>query len=233
MNGLGNTPVLPPKNLWSQDGGKNSDRNLGGTNKKDKSTLPGFKVDKFDFTDFKVNKNPLLSAAANSILEELKKKYAGVNFMVADFSTDEEAQRYLRKGKSGVNCVITPDLLERMAADEETREHYEGLIDSAIVGLDTMKANVSDKVSKIIDSYGIAIDSSGSVSYYITLKDFLPNSINDGSKIVKAGSIEELMKRLDEIDEERRAEKSREKQKEKYNFDSYKKVEEEDIDIKA
>jgi hypothetical protein len=176
----------------------------------------GFKIDEFEKPQNK--QAPVLSKAAQSLLEDLQKQFNNVYFIVADFSSDTEAQRYLSQGKGAINCVITPDLLERMAADPQIRAKYEALLDEAIGKLGNMKEEMGEK-SEMVRSFGISFDSTGSISYYAMLKDGLPKNINGGSRVVKAGSIEELMKRLDEIDEERRAEKAHEKRKEKLNID--------------
>lgn len=54
-----------------------------------------------------------LSDDAQKYLEQLKDKYKNVDFIIADFSSDEEAQQHLATGKGEYNCVITPDTLEK------------------------------------------------------------------------------------------------------------------------
>jgi len=200
-------PVKPPSNLWGN-----------GKNNKNEKANESFKIDKFEAP--KAKQAPVLSEAAQSLLDQLKEKYGNVYFIVAEFSSDSEAQRHLRQGKGEINCVITPALLEKMAADEGVRAKYEGLIEESIGGVEQVKEAVdtSDKAD-LVKSYGISVDSNGQINYYVMLRDGLPNNINEGSKMVKAGSIEELLKKLEEIDEERRLEKSREKRKEKLNIE--------------
>ena len=57
-----------------------------------------------------------LSETAQKYLQELKQKYTNMDFIVADFESDEEAQKYLKQGTGEYNCVITPETLEKMAA---------------------------------------------------------------------------------------------------------------------
>jgi len=197
--------VKPPANLW----------NNSKTNKNEKSN-EGFKIDKFEAP--KVKQPSPLSAAAQSLLDDLKKKFGNVYFIVENFSSDGEAQRHLSRGKGEINCIITPDLLEKMANCDETRAKYEGLIEESIGGLAEMKETIGEEKADMIKSYGISVDSDGNVNYSVLLNDSL-KGLNDGSRVVKANSIEELMKKLDEIDEERRAEAAREKQKEKFNIE--------------
>ncbi|MDR0223250.1 MAG: DUF6033 family protein [Oscillospiraceae bacterium] len=167
-----------------------------------------------------VQKTGALSAAAQSYLEELKKKFGNVDFIIADYSTDDEAQKLLRQGTGEYNCLITPALLEEMAADEGVRDKYEGVIGDAIGQVDELKETVKETIgekAEAIQNYGFSVDSEGNVNYYVLLKDGLPGDVNGGSSIVKAGSIEELLKKLDELDlkksEERRAERRKEWEK--------------------
>jgi hypothetical protein len=174
------------------------------------------KIDKFERPE--APKAPALSSAAQNLLEDLRKKFGNVDFMVANFSSDREAQRYLRQGKGEFNCVITPSLLEKMAECEELRAKYEDKIEYAIGGIVEMKEAITEENAEMVKSYGISVNSEGGIDYYVLLRDGLPKNINEGSRIVKANSIEELMKRLDEIAEEKRKQKrideAREKQKE-------------------
>jgi hypothetical protein len=158
-------------------------------------------------------KTSSLSSAASSYLEELRKKFSNIDFIIADYANDEEAQRLLKQGKGEYNCLITPALLEEMAANEEIRSKYEEIIGNAVTQVKELKEEIGEK-SEMVENYGFSVDGDGNVNYYVLLRDGLPKDLNGGSKIVKASSIEELMKRLDEIDEERRTEKQYENRKE-------------------
>jgi hypothetical protein len=72
-----------------------------------------------------------LSDSAKALLEELKKKYSDMDFFVADYSSDEEAEKYLSRGSKQYSVLIEPDLLEQMASDEDTKNKYLGIIDGA------------------------------------------------------------------------------------------------------
>ncbi|MCL2634377.1 MAG: DUF6033 family protein [Oscillospiraceae bacterium] len=171
-----------------------------------------WKNDKADKTEEK--KAPVLSAAAQSYLKTLQEKHGNVYFIIADYSGEDEAQRLLKQGKGEYNCLITPALLEQMATDEATRSKYEEIIANAVTQVTEMKEQLVEK-SDMIKNYGFSIDGDGNINYYVLLRDGLPKDLNGGSKMVKAGSIEELMEKLDKIDEERRIEKSYEKRKER------------------
>jgi hypothetical protein len=200
-------PVKPPANLWN--------RGKDGRNNQVENTNTGMKVDKFVSVQ---KKQTPLSQAAQNLLDDLRKKFGNVYFMVGDFANDKEANRQLSRGKGEINCIITPDLLEKMASCEETRAKYEDLIEQSVGGLKEMKESIGEEKADLIKNYGISVNSNGDVSYYVMLRDGL-QGLNDGSRIVRANSIEELMKRLDEIDEERRVEKARELRQEKFNPD--------------
>ena len=96
---------------------------------------------------------------------------------MADFSSDEEAQKHLATGKGEYNCVITPDTLEKMATDETERAKFEGIIDKAIGELPEIRkqlGNDSENVTKL----GISVDSDGNVSYYALIKESLKKNEN-------------------------------------------------------
>lgn len=118
------------------------------------------------------DKTVQLSKTASEYLQKLKEKYKNVDFIVADFDSDDEAQKYLKQGKGEYNCVITPDMLEKMAADENVAKEYEGIIDDAIGNLSTVKEKLGDDADKV-KTFGVSIDNSGKVSYYAIIKDSL------------------------------------------------------------
>ena len=62
---------------------------------------------------------PKLSEKAKDLLDKLKEKYSNMDFMVADFSTDEEASRILSRGTKEYSVLFSTDELEKMAADED------------------------------------------------------------------------------------------------------------------
>ena len=51
----------------------------------------------------------------------MQKKYGDRDFFVADYSSDDEAQRYLSRGSKEYSVLIEPELLEKMAADESVK----------------------------------------------------------------------------------------------------------------
>lgn len=130
------------------------------------------KVNKPQKTEKKEETTVQLSETAQKYLKELKEKYKNVDFIVADFDSDEEAQKHLSGGKGEYNCVITPETIEKMATDEEERAKFEGIIENAITDLSGIKEKLGEDADKV-ESYGISVDSEGKVSYYALLKDGL------------------------------------------------------------
>ena len=52
----------------------------------------------------------------------MQKKYGDRDFFVADYSSDDEAQRYLSRGSKEYSVLIEPELLEKTAADESVKK---------------------------------------------------------------------------------------------------------------
>ncbi len=63
-----------------------------------------------------------LSRDAQKLLKELKKSYGNMDFIVADYKTDEEAASYLSRGTNEYSVLISPEELEKMAADKDVKE---------------------------------------------------------------------------------------------------------------
>lgn len=117
--------------------------------------------------------NVELSDKAKALLEELKQKYGNVDFMVANYSSDEEAQEILSRGTKEFGVLIEPDLLEQMANDEEVRNKYEGIIEESTQKLSEMKDELTAAGAENgteVKSIGVSIASDGTVSYFAELK---------------------------------------------------------------
>ena len=66
-------------------------------------------------------KAPALSKAAQNLLKELKKTYSNMDFIVADFETDEEAASLMSRGTAEYSALFTPEVLEKMAGARTAR----------------------------------------------------------------------------------------------------------------
>lgn len=111
-----------------------------------------------------------LSSKAQDYLKKLKEKYDMADIMIADYSTDGEAQAYMAGAKKDYAIVITPDLLEKMATDEEAQSKYEGILDKAMGDMTTIKEQLGDDAEKV-SGVGMTIDGDGNVTYFAMLDE--------------------------------------------------------------
>lgn len=110
-----------------------------------------------------------LSDRAKKLLEEMKKNYSNMDFIVADYENDEEAAGYLSKGTKEYSVLIEPETLEEMAADKDAKAKYLGILDDAV---DQLKG-IRDKLGENKDDVarlGITIGKDGQVSYFAELE---------------------------------------------------------------
>lgn len=110
-----------------------------------------------------------LSRSAQNLLKELKKSYGNMDFIVADYETDEEAASYLSRGASEYSVLITPEELEKMAADKDVKNKNLKTLNDAVSQLDAMKDKLGDKADQVT-RLGIAIGDDGKVSYFAELE---------------------------------------------------------------
>lgn len=110
-----------------------------------------------------------LSSRAKKLLEELQRRYKNMDFMVADYETDEEAAGYLNRGTKEYSVLIEPETLEEMAADAEVKEKYIGKLEEATKQLTDMKGQLGEEGSEVT-RMGISIDKDGSVSFFAELE---------------------------------------------------------------
>lgn len=146
-----------------------------------------------------------LSEKAKKLLGELKEKYGNMDFFVADYSTEEEAQSYLSRGTKEFSVLIDPATLEEMAANAETKEKYLGILDEATGKLSAMKEELSEDEQNVIGSIGISIDKNGKVSYFAELEK-MGEKQRERIEKQKEDAIEE---KAEAKREERRARKER------------------------
>lgn len=139
-----------------------------------------------------------LSQTAQDYLAKLKKENPNLDFIISDYSTDEEADALLAQGKGEYNVLITPDLLEKMAADEEVAAEYEGIIHSSIADIKGVKEELGEDAD-MIEKFGITVNEDGEISYRASLIEGLMG--DDGTNTVKASTVEELLDKLNSIKE--------------------------------
>lgn len=114
-------------------------------------------------------KPAVLSKAAQNLLKELQKSYSNVDFIVADYETEEEAAALLSRGTSEYSALLTTDELEKMAADEDAKKENLRILDDAVSKLGQMKTRLGDKAEDVT-RVGIAIGDNGEVSFFAELE---------------------------------------------------------------
>lgn len=111
-----------------------------------------------------------LSDRAKALLEELKKQYGNMDFMVANYDSQEEASRYLSRGTKEFSVLIEPELLEKMAADKEVKDKYLGLLDDATKQLATVKEELNEEEEGSVKHLGVTIEEDGTMKFFAELE---------------------------------------------------------------
>ena len=174
-------------------------------------------VEKYGVAQKTASKQPELSQGAKNLLNEMQKKYGDMDFFVADYSSDDEAQKYLSRGSKDYSVLIEPELLEKMAADESVKEKYLGIIDDARNKISEVKDEVAklddgeDGVKKAnIMNIGFSVKSDGSVSFFAELEK---SSADQKKRIEQAREDKKAQKKEDE--KEAKAKKLKEQQEDR------------------
>lgn len=134
-----------------------------------------------------------LSDAAKELLERLKEKFSNMDFIIADYSSDEEAQSLLSRGTKEYSVLMDPETLEKMATDESVRDKYIGIIEDSTSKLGDMKEQLGEE-GKDVSRIGFTVSDDGTVSYFAELER----------------SSKEQYERMNKRIEERREEKKQE-----------------------
>lgn len=117
----------------------------------------------------KAGSNVQLSSKAKALLQELKKTYNNMDFMVAEYESEEEASAYLSRGTKDYSVLIDPEELERMAADEDIKKQNLGLLDEAVGKLDDIKDQLGEHKDEVAH-IGVSIGKDGQISYFAELE---------------------------------------------------------------
>lgn len=110
-----------------------------------------------------------LSSAAKKLLKELHNTYGNTDFIIANYQTEEEAASYLSRGTGTYSVLMTPEELEKMAADEDYKKKNLKTLDDAVVKLNDMKQQLGDK-GEDVKRMGVTIGDDGKVSYFAELE---------------------------------------------------------------
>lgn len=144
-----------------------------------------------------------LSDSARSLLEELKEKYQNMDFFVADCGSEEEEQSYLSRGTKEYSVLIDPDTLEAMAADQETKEKYINILDTATSQMEDIKEKLGADGEEV-RSIGVKIDKEGNTTFFAELQK-VSDSQKEWMEQMKNKKVED--KKNQEKLEKKRAEK--------------------------
>ncbi len=134
-------------------------------NKAAKETKEKDKADKAE----KKNSSVQLSSQAKKLLDELKKKYSNMDFIVADYENDEEASAYLARGTKEFSVLIDPETLEEMASDEDAKAKNIAILEDSVGQLKDMSDKLGDKKDEVTH-LGVSIGKDGSVSFFTELE---------------------------------------------------------------
>ena len=110
-----------------------------------------------------------LSDNAKKLLKEMQKMYRNTDFFVADYENEEEAAAYLSRGTSKYSVLITPEELEKMAADENVKNENLKTLDNAFAKLDEMKEKLGEKGQEV-SRLGVVMGDNGEVSFFAELE---------------------------------------------------------------
>lgn len=110
-----------------------------------------------------------LSDRAKELLKELQKKYGNMDFIIADYETDEEASALLSRGTKEYSVLIEPEVLEQMAADEEVKTKYTNLIEESTSQLTEMKEKL-EEAGEEVTNLGVSIEADGTTKFFAKLE---------------------------------------------------------------
>lgn len=172
-------------------------------------------ADKADKTE--KNSQASLSFKAKRLLQQLKNTYGNMDFMVADYESEEEAATYLSRGTKEYSVLIEPDVLEEMAADDKAKDKYLGMLNDATDKLAYLKNQLGDKKDEVTHM-GVSIGKDGEISYFAELekvnekqRERIEKAREDKKEDkakqdsvkrtkVQADSVEELLKKIKSVD---------------------------------
>ena len=198
INGLGK-PNGPGAGKATARNTQTKTEKPGKKERTDSAQFTGVKKQTYGYGAMKVaragQKTDGLSRKAQDYLEKLKKKYGNMDFIISDYSSGEEADKLLAKGKGEYNVLISPDLLEKMANDENEASKYEAIIEESAEQIKSVKTGLGDDAD-MVQSYGVTVDADGKATLMAKLIDGL--SDKDGNGTVRGNTVDELLSRLNE-----------------------------------
>lgn len=160
---------------------------------------------------------PKLSKEAKEYYDKLKKKYGNYDFILV--SKDQKANAQANAGKYANNIktvvLIDEEKIERMAADENYRKKYEGILSGAASQLESLKSSLETSGANV-KGYGIQVNDGGTASFFAVLKK---SSADQKARIEKAAEKKKAEKKAAE---KKAADKKAEQKKEKERLEESK-----------
>ncbi len=147
-----------------------------------------------------------LSEKAQGLLKELQAKYGDTDFIIADYSSDEEASRLLASGRKEYSVLIDPATLEEMAADESVRARYEGMIENS-------RSQIRSVVDELLvkgesaHAVGATVSEDGTMKMFAVL-DEMSARRNEQLEESRETAREEKAEEKKEAEEEKKSEKA-------------------------
>lgn len=163
----------------------------------------------------KTNNNRVqLSDKAKALLQELKKTYSNMDFMVADYESEEEAASYLSRGTKEYSVLIDAEELERMASDDDIKNQNLSLLDEAVGKLDEVKDQLGEHKDEVM-RIGISIGKDGEMSFFAELE-----KVSERQKEF----IDKIWEDKKEASEKSESDKTDPRQAHHYNYDRSKRT---------
>lgn len=168
--------------------------------------------------------NPKLSEKASKYYDELKKKYANMNFILVSEDMKEQAKvnaaGYANANKMVV--LIDEDKIERMAEDENYRKQYEAIIANAASGMSQLGSSIA-ATGASVKGYGMQVNDNGTATYFAVLEK---SSAAQKERIEKKAA----KKKAEEKAKDKKAQKEAEKERIKKSHDKAEKISDKEVD---
>ena len=182
-----------------------SQSKTGKTNKENATGTENSKVSKTNGNYGKTIGNAKLSEEGAKYYQELKKKYSNMDFILVSKDQKANAQANAASYANGNKMVVLIDeeKIERMATDENYRKQYEGIIKNAASGLSQLKFQIessgqSQNVVEKKEAKKAEEKKAEKKEKQDKLKEAQQTSDDDDTITISAGSIEELIKKIND-----------------------------------